>query len=82
MSIECEVEITNKVAVNHDCYIFTAKFINEVITFKIGQHFRILQQIKTKENPDGELVVRKYTPITPCSQKVLKCKNIRNPLIF
>ncbi len=68
--IQTVAEIVQKKAINHDCYIYKFKFIDRPFDLGIGQHFRIVETIKTFEVPEGEQVIRKYTPINPCSQKV------------
>lgn len=73
MPIKTEIVVVDKQTINHDCYIFTLKFVSEPIQFSIGQHFRIIETIKTMANPDGEEVMRKYTPISPCQQIVMAC---------
>lgn len=70
MSKVVEVVITAKHKVNHDSYIYSFQFSTEKILFQIGQHFRILQNLKTFDHPEGEDLVRKYTPINPCSRTV------------
>jgi len=62
-----EVSILQKRQVNHDCYIFTLG-LPHPIAFQMGEHFRIIQHLKTHEHPEGEEVVRKYTPISPTKQ--------------
>ena len=78
MSKRVEVEIIRKEKVNHDCYIYSLKFVDEKIPFTISQHFRFIQTLKTHDHPEGEELVRKYTPINPCSQKV-PIRPFRNP---
>lgn len=63
------MEIIEKIPLNHDCYVYKLKFIGQAFQLTIGEHFRIVETIKTIEHPEGEEVVRKYTPISPCSQK-------------
>jgi hypothetical protein len=62
--------IISKTPINHDCYLYRFKFVDGSFDLNIGEHFRILETIKTFEAPEGEEVVRKYTPISSCSQKV------------
>lgn len=64
--------IVQNIAVNHDCHIISFTFPHQAIPFTIGEHFRIIHTLKTHEAPEGEEVVRKYTPINPCSQIVSK----------
>lgn len=63
--------IVEKTAVNHDCYLYKLKLEDNPFSLGIGQHFRIVETIKTYDNPEGEEIVRKYTPINSCSQQVL-----------
>lgn len=70
MASKVEAVIVGKKAANHDCYVFSFEFVNEPIHFHTGQHFRIIKELKTHEHPEGEVLVRKYTPINPCSEKV------------
>ena len=62
--------ILKKDKINHDCYIYSLGWVDKKITFTISQHFRIIQTLKTYDHPEGEELVRKYTPINPCSQTV------------
>ena len=64
------IQILEKKPINHDCYIYRLKFIDNPFTLNIGQHLRIIETIKTYDSEEGEEVVRKYTPISPCSQQV------------
>jgi hypothetical protein len=68
--VQTTLQIVDKKAINHDCYIYKLKFTDARFDLSIGQHFRIVETIKTFETPEGEEVTRKYTPISPCSQKV------------
>jgi NAD(P)H-flavin reductase len=65
-----KLEIVDKKKINHDCYIYSLKWADEPFFLSIGQHFRIVETIPTFDAPEGEEVSRKYTPISPCSQKV------------
>lgn len=42
-----EAVITDKLKVNHDCYVYTFKFTQEPIHFDIGQHFKIIKTLNT-----------------------------------
>lgn len=66
--VKTQFQIANKRQINHDCYIYDLKWAGQKFNLGIGQHFRIVQQIPTWEHPDGEEVIRKYTPISPCSK--------------
>lgn len=60
--------ITDKKTINHDCYIYNLSWAGPKLCMTIGQHFRIVENIPTYEHPEGEEVIRKYTPISPCNQ--------------
>jgi NAD(P)H-flavin reductase len=47
MPANVETVITRKQKINHDCYIFTFEFIDEKITFTIGQYFKIVKFLPT-----------------------------------
>jgi cytochrome-b5 reductase len=70
MSKDSEGNITlrlgTKIKLTHDTYIFRFSFTDPDHTFglPIGQHVIFSANIPTKEHPEGELVERKYTPIT------------------
>ena len=68
---QVEVVLTSKNKINHNCYIFSFMFPAERIEFSIGQCFRLYAKIPTPHHPEGKVVRRKYTPINPCSQKVI-----------
>lgn len=44
-------QIIAKTAVNHDSYIYKLKFVDQPFRLSIGQHFRIIETIKTYECP-------------------------------
>lgn len=67
--IQTAATIISKTKINHDCYIYRLKFIDHPFELKVGEHFRIIETIKTFSSPEGEEVIRKYTPINPCFQK-------------
>ncbi len=57
--------------INHDCYIYDLKWAGPYFYLGIGQHFRIIENIPTYDHPEGQEVMRKYTPISSCeSNKV------------
>ena len=68
--INTQVQIADKKQINHDCYIYSLKWAGPRFDLSIGQHFRITETIPTAQCPEGEEVIRKYTPISRCSQKV------------
>lgn len=45
--IVSKLQISEKTAINHDCYIYKLKFVDEEFALQIGQHFRIIENIKT-----------------------------------
>jgi NAD(P)H-flavin reductase len=55
-----------KIKITHDTYIFRFSFSDPDYTFglPIGQHVIFSANIPTTEHPEGELIERKYTPIT------------------
>jgi nitrate reductase (NAD(P)H) len=68
-NIELKLSKINKIT--HDTYIFSYAFDKEDMTFglPIGGHVIFSANIKTKAHPEGELVCRKYTPISRINQK-------------
>jgi hypothetical protein len=40
-------QIVDKKAINHDSYIYKLKFIDRAFQLGIGEHFRIIETIKT-----------------------------------
>ena len=63
-------EIISKRPLNHDCYLYQIRFSDKPFDLRIGEHFRFAETIKTFDAPEGEEIIRKYTPISPLSQKV------------
>ena len=70
--IKSKLRIVEKTTINHDCYIYLLEWAGPSFPLTIGQHFRIVETIPTFDVPEGEEVIRKYTPISPCSQKVFQ----------
>ena len=66
--IQSKLKIVQKRKINHDTYIYDFNWDGEKFKLCIGQHLRIVETIPTFDAPEGEEVVRKYTPISPCSQ--------------
>jgi hypothetical protein len=58
--------LAKKIKVSGDTYIFRFAFPDPEWTFglPIGGHVFFSATLKTKEHPDGELIQRKYTPIS------------------
>lgn len=56
--------MAKKIKITSDTFIFRFSFPDPDYTFglPIGQHVIFSANIPTKENPNGELVQRKYTP--------------------
>jgi NAD(P)H-flavin reductase len=61
-----ELKLAKKIKITHDTYIFRFSFPDPDWTFglPIGGHVVFTANIPTKENPQGELISRKYTPTT------------------
>ena len=57
-----------KKAINHDCYVYKLKFVENPFKLSIGQHFRIVETVRHSDNGEPEEVIRKYTPISPCKE--------------
>lgn len=69
-TIKSMLRIKEKKKLNHDSYIYYLDWAGPKFPIKIGEHFKIIENIPTWEHPEGEEVSRKYTPISPCSQTV------------
>lgn len=54
MTKRVEVELTNKLKINHDCYIFSFRFVEEKIHFTIGQFVKFVKVLPTYDHPEGE----------------------------
>ena len=67
-TMQSRLKIVQKRKINHDTYIYDFSWASDKFKLAIGQHLRIVETIPTHDAPDGEEVVRKYTPISPCSQ--------------
>ena len=61
------LKLAKKIPATHDTSIFRFSFTNPDWTFglPIGSHVVFSAVIPTKDKPEGELIQRKYTPITP-----------------
>ena len=59
------LKLTKKIKMSEDTFIFRFGFDGEqVLGLPIGKHVIFSANIKTKAEPNGELVCRKYTPIS------------------
>lgn len=64
------LKLTKKIKVSDDTFIFRFSFDqNETLGLPIGKHVIFSVNMKTKAEPNGELVCRKYTPISMVTQK-------------
>jgi NAD(P)H-flavin reductase len=64
------LKLSKKIKVSEDTFIFRFSFDdNETLGLPIGKHVIFSANIKTKAEPNGELVCRKYTPISMVKQK-------------
>jgi len=64
------LKLSKKIKVSEDTFIFRFAFAEgETLGLPIGKHVIFSANIKTKAEPNGELVCRKYTPISMVSQK-------------
>ena len=65
------LKLSKKIRVSSDTNIYRFSFPDErqVLGLPIGKHVIFSAMIKTKEEPKGELVDRKYTPISMVTQK-------------
>lgn len=64
---ECiTLKLGKKIKITHDTYIFRFSFPDPEWTFglPVGNHVVFYATIPTKAKPEGELVYRKYTPIS------------------
>jgi hypothetical protein len=61
-----KLRLGKKIKITHDTYIFRFSFEDPDYTFglPIGGHVIFSAETPTPENPKGELVQRKYTPIS------------------
>ncbi len=61
-----KLKLGRTIKLTHDTFIFRFSFSDPDFTFglPIGQHVIFSATIPTKEHPEGELVERKYTPIS------------------
>jgi NAD(P)H-flavin reductase len=61
-----KLRLGKKIKITSDTYIFRFSFVDPDHSFglPIGQHVIFSATIPTKEHPEGELVQRKYTPIS------------------
>jgi NAD(P)H-flavin reductase len=50
-STKSKLQIVEKKAINHDSYIYSLKWAGPKFKFDIGQHFRIIQHLKTNDHP-------------------------------
>lgn len=66
-----QLKLSKKIKISDDSYIFRFSFDNEMQTFglPIGKHVVFSADMPTPDEPKGELVERKYTPISMISQK-------------
>ena len=69
--IQTKVEIVQKFLINHDCCQMRLKFTTDRFQIKIGQSVRIDAVIKNQKYPEGIKVSRKYSIISPSTNKVL-----------
>ena len=59
------LKLTKKIKVSDDTFIFRFSFDqNHTLGLPIGKHVIFSVNMKTKAEPNGELVCRKYTPIS------------------
>ena len=59
------LKLTKKIKVSEDTFIFRFGFDdNKTLGLPIGKHVVFSANIKTKAEPNGELICRKYTPIS------------------
>lgn len=64
------LKLSKKIKVSEDTFIFRFAFDeSRTLGLPIGKHVIFSANIKTKAEPNGELVCRKYTPISMVSQK-------------
>jgi len=60
------LKLGKKIKITDDTYIFRFSFTDPDYRFglPIGNHVIFYATIPTKEKPEGELVYRKYTPVS------------------
>lgn len=65
------LKLTQKIKVSGDTYIFRFGFADEsmVLGLPIGKHVVMEATIPTNDEPNGESVERKYTPISEVTQR-------------
>lgn len=71
-AVQSLVELVEKTPINHDSYRLRFKFLDHKIGVGIGHHIRITEVLKTYQISEGEEVLRRYTPISPCGQQVIR----------
>jgi len=66
-----KLKLSKKIKVSSDTNIYRFAFPDErqVLGLPIGKHVIFSAHIKTKDEPAGELIDRKYTPISMVTQK-------------
>jgi len=63
------LRLAKKIMITHDTFVFRFAFPDPEWTFglPIGNHVIFNATFPTKEKPEGDLVCRKYTPISDIS---------------
>jgi len=65
-----EVKLIKKTQISPDTYIYTYELKDDLtLGLNLGQHIAVQTLIKTKDEPDGEIISRKYTPISSIFEK-------------
>jgi cytochrome-b5 reductase len=66
-----EVKLVDKIKLTHDTYkfIFALPNSESVLGLKVGEHLKIHQIINTPDSPNGEEIVRSYTPVSSVNKK-------------
>jgi NAD(P)H-flavin reductase len=65
-----DLKLTKKIKITEDTFVYRFSFDEKVtLGLPIGKHVIFSANIKTKSEPNGELVCRKYTPISFVKQR-------------
>ena len=65
------LKLSKRIKVSEDTLIYRFGFPDEKMSFglPIGKHVVFTATVKTKKEPEGEEIQRKYTPISPLTDR-------------
>eukprot|EP01017_Pseudomicrothorax_dubius_P045193 TRINITY_DN777_c0_g1_i9.p1 TRINITY_DN777_c0_g1~~TRINITY_DN777_c0_g1_i9.p1 ORF type:complete len:321 (+),score=51.26 TRINITY_DN777_c0_g1_i9:105-1067(+) len=66
-----EVPLVKRIQISHDTYIFQYGLPKEEMRLGLfaGEHIAIQETVKTPEEPEGEVIYRKYTPVSGLDER-------------